>query len=54
MLAKISQIDFTSKDIKYHRSCHAKYQTEAESIFKSKNNKPPNDASSTHSEIFYE
>ena len=54
MLAKISQIDFAAKEVKYHGWCRAKYQTEAESIFQSKNSKTPNDASSTHSEIYYE
>ena len=38
----------------YHGWCCAKYQTEAESIFQSKNSKTPNDASSTHKEIYYE
>ena len=38
----------------YHGWCRAKYQTEAESIFQSKNSKTPNDASSTHREIYYE
>ena len=33
MLAKISQIDFTAKEVKHHGWCRAKYQTEAESIF---------------------
>ena len=33
MLAKISQIDFAAKEVKYHGWCRAKYQTEAESIF---------------------
>ena len=54
MLAKISQIDFAAKDVKYHGWCRAKYQAEAESIFQSKKSKRPNDASSTHSEIYYE
>ena len=54
ILAKISQIDFAAKEVKYHGWCCAKYQTEAESIFESKNSKTPNDASSTHSEIYYE
>ena len=38
----------------YHGWCRAKYQTEAESIFQIKNSKTPNDASSTHKEIYYE
>ena len=54
MLAKISQIDFAAKEVKCHGWCRTKYQTEAESIFQSKNSKTPNDASSTHSEIYYE
>ena len=54
MLAKISQIDFAAKEVKYHGWCRAKYQTEAESIFQSKNSKTPNDTSFTHSEIYYE
>ena len=54
MLARISQIDFVAKEVKYHRWCRAKYQTEAESIFQSRNSKTLNDASSTHSEIYYE
>ena len=54
MLAKISQIDFAAKEVKYHGWCRAKYQTEAESIFQSKNSKTLNDASSTHSKIYYE
>ena len=37
MLAKISQIDFAAKEVKYHGWCRAKYQTEAEFIFQSKN-----------------
>ena len=54
MLAKISQIDFTAKEVKHHGWCRAKYQTEAESIFQIKNSKTPNDTSSTHNEIYYE
>ena len=54
MLAKISQTDFPAKEINYHRLFYAKYQTEAEPIFQSKNIKTPNDASSTHSKIYYE
>ena len=54
MLAKISQIVLTAKEVKYHGWCRAKYQAEVESIFQSKNRKTLNDASSTHSEIYYE
>ena len=54
ILAKISQIDFAAKEVKYHRWCREKYQPEAESIFQSKNSKKPNATSSTDSEIYYE
>ena len=54
MLAKISQTDFEAKEINYHWLFYAKYQTEAEPIFQSKNSKTPNDASSTQSKIYYE
>ena len=54
MFAKISQIDFEAKEVKYHGWCCARYQTEVESIFQSKNSKMPTDASSTHSKIYYE
>ena len=53
MLAKTSQIDFAAKEVKYQGCCRAKYQTEAESIFQSKDSKTANYASSTHSEIYY-
>ena len=53
MLQKISQIDFATKEVKYHGRCRAKYKTEAESIFHSKNSKTLNNASSTHSKIYY-
>ena len=39
MLAKISQTGFSAKEVKYHRWCRAKYRTETESIFQSKNSK---------------
>ena len=48
MFAKISQIDFADKEVKYEW-CRAKYQAEAVSIFQSET---PNDASS--SETYYE
>ena len=54
MQAKISQIDLAAIEVKYHGWCRAKYQAEVESIFQSKNRKTPNDASSTHSEIYYQ
>ena len=45
---------FAAKEVKYHGWCRAKYQTEAKSIFQSKNSKTSNDASSRHSEVYYE
>ena len=53
MLAKVSQIYFPAKEVKFHRWCCSKYQVEAESIFQRKNSKTPNNASSTFSEIYY-
>ena len=44
MLAKISQINFPDKEVKYHGWCRAKYRTETGSIFQSKNSKTPNGA----------
>ena len=54
MLQNISQVDFATKEAKYHGRWCAKYKTEGKSIFRSKNSKTPIDASSTHSEIYYE
>ena len=55
MLAKISQINFPDKEVKYHGWCRAKYRTETGSIFRSKNSKTPNGAikeREVHSEAF--
>ena len=54
ILAKISQIDFVAREVKYYRWCRAKCQTEAESIFQSKCSKTANDTSYTHSQIYNE
>ena len=54
MLAKISQTDFATKVVQYHKRCGAKYQKDAESIFHNKSRKTLNDASSTHIKINYE
>ena len=51
MLPNISQVDFATKEAKYHGRWYAKYKTEGKSIFHSKNSKTPIDASSTISEI---
>lgn len=52
MSAKIIQNDFAAKEVKYQERCLTKYQTEAQSIFHSKNRKILNDASSKHSKIY--
>ena len=52
MLAKISQIYFPAKEVKFHRWCRSKYQVEGESIFQRKNSKTSNNASSAFSEIY--
>ena len=54
MSAKIIQNDFATKEVKYQERCLTKYQTEAQSIFHSKNRKILNDASSKHSKIYYQ
>ena len=54
MSAKISKNDFATKEVKYQERCLTKYQTEAESIFHSKNRKILNDSSSKHSKIYYQ
>lgn len=54
MSAKIIQNDFAAKEVKYQERCLTKYQTEAQSIFHSKNRKILNDASSKHSKIYYQ
>ena len=51
MLAKISQTDFATKVVQYHKRCGAKYQKDAESIFHNKSRKTLNDASSTQSKL---